>query len=114
MGGWAVAQTCLAACSSQPSCAGTLLLYIACHDPVSLAGLKSNLQLLRSSLCANPGLMELVTLYGFGLGDKRATCFLNSMDDNLVRALIILLMKGDMVCVEGGYQGRGIWYELAP
>jgi hypothetical protein len=30
----------------------------------------SNIQLVRTSLCANPGLMDRVALYGTGLGTK--------------------------------------------
>ncbi|GAX80567.1 hypothetical protein CEUSTIGMA_g8004.t1 [Chlamydomonas eustigma] len=49
----------------------------------SFEGLHSNLNLLRSSLCENVGVMNRVTLYPFGLGDKQAICYLYSKDENL-------------------------------
>lgn len=38
----------------------------------------SNVRLVRSSLCANPRLMERVALYGTGLGTKRTQCYIVS------------------------------------
>ncbi|KIY99432.1 hypothetical protein MNEG_8530 [Monoraphidium neglectum] len=43
----------------------------------------SNIQLVRTSLCANPGLMDRVALYNTGLGTQRATCSIISDVSNM-------------------------------
>ena len=42
------------------------------------AGLRSNVQLIRSSLCTNSALMHYVTLFPYGLGTKSESCIVIS------------------------------------
>ena len=47
------------------------------------AGMRTNQNLIRSTLCDNPALQKLVTLYAVGLGSAPTTCYIYSGDNNL-------------------------------
>jgi hypothetical protein len=40
----------------------------------------SNIQLIRTTLCHNPALMERTALYGTGLGNQDAKCYIVSSE----------------------------------
>ena len=45
--------------------------------------MRTNQNLIRSTLCDNPALQKLVTLYAVGLGSAPTTCYIYSGDNNL-------------------------------
>ncbi|KAI8464132.1 MAG: S-adenosyl-L-methionine-dependent methyltransferase [Monoraphidium minutum] len=59
---------------------GTFTLHAAARGATVAAfePMASNIALLRTSLCANPPLLDRVALYGTGLGTKRADCIMLS------------------------------------
>ena len=46
-------------------------------------GMRTNQNLIRSTLCDNPALQKLTTLYPVGLGAAPTTCYIFSGDINL-------------------------------
>ncbi|MEW5314348.1 MAG: hypothetical protein WDW38_005856 [Sanguina aurantia] len=92
---------------------GWFTLYVASrgYDVAAFEGMRSNINLIRSSLCRNASYLERVTLYPFGLGAKPDVCYIFSDDDNKGDGITLCGKANEAEAVKalhGTYNLRGV------